>query len=73
MLVRVPQHSDEVARRARDNEKVPDEMAIADPPGGKKRDTGRVRDTACQYPEKTPRWHTEPKRLHRDKGNPAHG
>ena len=47
-LGREPQHCDKMARSARNNEQVPDEVAVTDPLGRIEHNTHRICDTTCQ-------------------------
>src|SRR6185369_11240795 len=44
----VPQHGEEVARRAGDHKQVPDEVTVPEPVGGEERETTRVSDPTGQ-------------------------
>ena len=44
----VPKHCDEMTRGARDDEQMPNEVAVADPLGHRERSTRSIRDATCQ-------------------------
>src|ERR1044072_658352 len=50
----VPQHGEEMTRRAGDDEEVPDEMVVANPLCGKEREATGVRNPTPEY-QKNPR------------------
>lgn len=69
----IPEHREEVAGRSRNDEQVPDEVAVAESLGRKESHAGRVRKASCEEPQNARQGHLGQEGSDGDDDEPPHG